>query len=126
MGRSDLHHTCSKAKLDKGVCNNRDLPICKRKSKLLSDDILISLVFRVYCNSHVSEHCLRSCGCNSDPPRAIGIWVSYVIEFSRYVLILNFIIRQGCSTLGAVVYKIFSFIYQASFIEGDESLPYSL
>ena len=67
MGRSNLYHTCSKSQFDEGVCNDWNLPVCKRKGKCLSHNILISFILWIHSYSHVSEHGLWSCGGHSDP-----------------------------------------------------------
>ena len=116
MGWSNLYHTCTETKLNERICNNWNLSICKRKSKLFPNYILISFIFRVYCNCNVSEHSLWPCCCNCNPARTVGIWISDIIEFSRNVLIFDFIVCQSSTALWAVVYKVLTFIDQSSLI----------
>lgn len=56
-----LDCSCSKVFLDIRVCNNgQESALDERMNGILPDEMLVSLVVRVDCNSRVTQHCLST------------------------------------------------------------------
>ena len=64
MSRCDLYCTGSKLFIYIVIRHDRNLFIHQRKQYILAYDIFVSLIVRVYGNSCISQHCLRTCCCD--------------------------------------------------------------
>ena len=64
MGRCDLHASCSKFFIHILVCHNRNFTVCERQLQHFSNQILISLVIRIYRYCSISQKCFRTGGGN--------------------------------------------------------------
>ncbi len=60
VSRCDLYSTCSLFRIRICVCDNRDLLVEHWDQYVLAHQILVSFIFRMYCDSHVSKDGFRS------------------------------------------------------------------
>ena len=69
MCRSNFNYTGTKFHINIGIGNNRKLTVYNRKKKLLANEILITVIIRVYGNCGITQHGFRTCGCELDKLR---------------------------------------------------------
>ena len=125
MSWRDLYHTGTEFHVDESVSDDWYASVSQRQKELLAYDTLVSFVIRVYCDSDISEHRLRTCRRNSDVSRTICIWILHIIELSWDVLILDLVISKRSTALRAVIDKIHALIDETTLIKRYESFPYS-
>ena len=60
VGWRDFYHACTELHIDEPIGNDRDLPVRKRKQKLLAYNALVALIIRINGNCGIAEHRFRT------------------------------------------------------------------
>ena len=95
MCRCDLYTAGSEFFVNILISNYRDLSVCKRQLQHLANQILVSLIFRIYCNCSITQKCLRTCGCDLNETSFLSYdGIIDVPEKSVLVLMHNLCIRN--------------------------------
>ena len=121
MSRCNLHTAGTKLFIYIFISNDRNLFIYDRKQQCLSDNILISLIFRVYSNCRISQHSLRTG--RSDLYETAFLSddrIFDVPEMSGLLHMLNFRIRDRCLTYRAPVDDTGTFVDISFFVQTDK------
>ena len=99
MGRCDLHTSGTEFFIHIFVCHNRDLPVCQRQLQHFTNQVFVSVILGINCNSRISQKGLWTRGCDlyiasflSDD-RVID-----VPEKSVLILMLYLRVRDRCLT----------------------------
>ena len=124
MCRCDLNAACSEFFVNVLICDNRDLTVSQRQFQHLADQILVSLILRVYCYCGITEQCFRTCSCDLYESSFFTYdRVVDVPEKSVLVLMLNFCIRDGSLAYRTPVDDPGTFVNVTFLIQTDEILP---
>ena len=125
--RCDLNATCSEFFVNVLICDNRDLTVRQRQFQHLADQILVSLILRVYCHCGITEQCFRTCGCDFYESSFFAYdRIVDVPEKSVLVLMLNFCIRDGSLAYRTPVDDPGAFVNVTFLVETDENFLYCL
>ena len=96
MSRCDLYTACSEFLIYIFISDHRDFSVCKRKLQHLADKIFVTLIFRVYGNSSITQQSFRTCSCDLYETAFFPYdRVINVPEKSVLILMLNLCIRDG-------------------------------
>ena len=96
MSRCDLYTSCSEFLVYIFISDHRNLSVCKRKLQHLANKILVTLIFRVYSNSSITQQSFRTCSCDLYETSLFPYdRVINVPEKSVLILMLNLCIRDG-------------------------------
>ena len=111
MSRCNLNNTCTEFHINIFIGYNRDFSVDKRKHYLLANDVLVSVIVRVYGNCSITKHCLRTCSCKFNiSSRLPNDFVFHVPKMARLVLMNNFSVRNRSLTDRTPVNDTVSFI----------------
>ena len=97
MCRCDLYAAGSEFLVNIGIRNDRDLTVYDRKQQLLSDDVFVTLIIRVYRNRRITEHRLRSG--RRDLHKSAFLADDRIVDMpekSILLLMFYFRVRNGC------------------------------
>ena len=95
MSRCDLYASCSKFFINILISDNRDFSVCQRKFKHLANKIFVTLIFRIYGNSSITQQSFRTCSCDFYETAFFSYdRVIDMPEKSVLILMLNFRIRD--------------------------------
>ena len=61
MCRSYLNNTCTEVHFNVIVSNDRYFTVNERKYDHFANEVLVTLISRIYCYSSIAEECLRTC-----------------------------------------------------------------
>ena len=117
MSRRDLYTSCSEFFVYIFISDHRNLSVCQRKFQHLADEIFVTLIFRVYSNSSITQQSLRTCSCDLYETSLFPYdRVIDVPEISVLVFMLNFCIRDGSLAYRTPVDNSGTFVDVAFFI----------
>ena len=130
MGRRDLNHTGTEFHIYISVCHHRNFPVYNGKHQLLSDNILISVIIRIYRNSSITQHGFRSGRCKLY--KSCGAYTAVILdhrildmpEMSCLLCVFNFSVRNGGITYRAPVDNTASLVDPAFFVHFTEHFGY--
>ena len=126
MCRCDFNNTGTEFHVYIAVGNDRDLTVYNRKHYLFADHILISVIVRIYSNSRVSEHGLRTRRSKLNELRGADTSIFFdqrifdVPQMTCLLLILYFRIRNGSIADRAPVDNTAALVDIAFFVHLDE------
>ena len=107
------------------ISYDRYFSIYERNDYLFSDEMLVSWIIRIDCNSSISKHCFRSGSCENKAFFATYNWISDFPKISLFICIINFIICECCSASRTSIYNVLSLIDQSITVEVYKVLLYS-
>ena len=89
VGRSNLNYTCTEVHFNVFVCNNGDFTVNKRNDKCLADNVLVSFILGVNCNSSIAKHSFGTCGSKFKITASVLEGVLDVPEMACLFLVFN-------------------------------------
>ena len=95
MSRRDLHRSGPEFLVYIVVCHNGDFPVHQGKHHMLADDVLVPLILRVYRDSRIAQHGLRTGRGNLQKILRSYNRVLDMPEMSALLLMLHLGIGQG-------------------------------
>ncbi len=122
VGGCNLYGTGSEFFIYIVICHNRDLSSHQWKNYILSYDIFVSFILRMYRNSRISQESFRSCSCNLKEIIRSYHRILNVPEESILFLVFNFRVRQRSLTNRTPVNDSGPFINKSFFMKVDKYL----
>ena len=117
MSWRHFYHSSSKIHFYIAIGYDRHFSSCQRNDNLFADEMLISAIIRMNCNSGISKECFRSC-CSKD--KAFFSSDNWIFDFSEISLLIEhlyFIISKSSSTARTSINHIFSLIDEFIIVE---------
>ena len=103
MRRRDLHRACTELFIYIVIRHDGDLSVYQRQDHIFPNDVLVSLIIRVYRDGSIAQHRLRTCGRDLKETVCPHDGILDMPEVSVLILVLHLGVRQGCLTLRAPV-----------------------
>ena len=124
VGRGDLNCTGSKIHINICITKYRDFPSYNWKCNLHANKLFISLIFWINCNTGISKHCFRACGCNCNKftlslgVRQVRIFngIFKIPQLTIYSSVDYFLIRDSRTRSRIPVHHSISAVYFPFFI----------
>ena len=85
--RRDLHAAGSLGRVGVKVGDDRNFPVGQRQLHHFADQMAITFILRMDGHGGVAEHRLRTGGRHHQITRAVGQWITEMIEFARHILV---------------------------------------
>ena len=121
MAWCNLNNTCSEFSVNIFISNNRNLTIHKWQHNLLANDVLVSLIIRMNCNSSITKHCLWSCCGELNVFATLpNNLVSHMPEVTSLLFVLNLGITNCSLTYRAEINNLIALVYLAFLVELNE------
>ena len=89
MSGSDLYNARSEIHFNIFISHNGYLSAYQRKNKRLADDILISFIVGIYCNSCIAQQSFGTCCCKLNIAAAVLEGIAQMPEMACLILISN-------------------------------------
>ena len=120
VGRRDFYTASAELPVDVIVADNGNLTVCQRQQNGFADEVLVTLIFRVYRYRGVAEHGFRAGSGNGEMAATIGQRVFEMPEVAVFLFRDYFQIRNGGVQFRIPVDQSFAPVNQAVFVETDE------
>ena len=118
VGRRDLDASRAELHVCMFVPDHRYLFIEERKYNIFTDQVLISVIFRVYRHSSISKHGLRPCGSHLKEPALFSCHrISDMPEEAVLILMYYLCVRNRGLAYRTPVYHSVSLIYEPLIIQ---------
>lgn len=117
MSWSHFYYSSSKVHFYIVVGYDRHFSSCQRNDNLFADEMLISAIIRMNCNSSISKQSFRSCCSKNETLVSSDNRIFDFSEISLLIEHLYFIISKGCSTARTSIDHIFSLIDESIIVE---------
>lgn len=117
MSWCHFYYSSSKVHFYIAIGYDRHFSSCQRNNNLFADEVLISAIIRMNCNSSISKQSFRSC-CSED--KAFISSDNRIFDFSEISLLIEhlyFIISKSGSTARTSINHIFSLIDETVIVE---------
>lgn len=117
MGWRHFYHSSSKVHFYIAISYDRHFSSCQRNDNLFADEMLISAIIRMNCDSGISKESFRPC-CSKDKTLiSSDNWIFDLSEISLLIEHLYFIISKSSSTARTSIDHIFSLIDESIIVE---------
>ncbi len=126
VGGRDLDAAAAEVWIDVVVGDDRDHTACQRQGDLFADQVLVTLVVRVYGHRGVAEHGLRTGGGDDDVAAAVGEWVFEVPHVAVFFLRDDLEVGDGGVQYGVPVDQALAAVDQAFFVQADEDFAHGV
>ena len=113
-------------KLDVIIGHDGQLTAHERQDRRLADEVLVTLVRRVYRDAGVAKHGLRPGGGDGEVIITVLEWVADIPERAGHILIFDLSVGQGRAAVRTPVDDAVAFVDQALFIQLAERLAHGL
>ena len=117
MSWSHFYHSSSKIHFYIAISYDRYFSSCQRNDNLFADEVLISAIIWMNCDSSISKESFRPC-CSKD--KALISSDNWIFDFSEISLLIEhfyFIISKSSSTARTSINHIFSLIDESIIVE---------
>lgn len=117
MSWCHFYHSSSKIHFYIAISYDRHFSSCQRNNNLFADEMLISAIIRMNCDSSISKECFRP-RCSKD--KALISSDNWIFDFSEVSLLIEhlyFIISKCSSTARTSIDHIFSLIDESIIVE---------
>ena len=126
MRRGDFYNACAELAIHIIIGHNGNLPVQKRQKYLLANQVAVPLVFRMHCNSGVTQHGFGACCCHHHKTAGLpGYRIANMPEMPFLILMLNFYIRQCGVAARAPVNQTVVAVNQAILVQFDKNRTHS-
>ena len=122
--RCNLNRTCSKFFIYIVICYNRNLFVNQRQNYILSYQLFIALIIRMYCDRSISKHCLRTGCCDLNTFICSNDRIVNMPEMSCLILVFYLCIRNRCLTYRTPVDNSWALINISLFVKADKYFLY--
>ena len=126
MGWRHFYYSSSKIHFYIAICYDRHLSSCQRNDNLFADEMLISAIIRMNCDSSISKQSFRPC---RSKDKALISSDNRIFDFSEISLLIEhlyFIISKSSSTARTSIDHIFSLIDESVIVEVYKVLFHSV
>ena len=117
MSWSHFYYSSSKVHFYIAIGYDRHLSSCQRNNNLFADEMLISAIIRMNCDSSISKQSFRSCCSKNEAFISSDNRIFELSEISLLIEHLYFIISKSGSTARTSIDHIFSLIYKSIIVE---------
>ena len=122
VSRRDLNSTCPLLRIRIRVSDHRDLPAYQRKDHVLAYQILVSFIIRMYCDSHIAEHGLRTGSSHYNTFASVSSRIAEIPVHAVLIFVLYLGIRKGSPAFRTPVDETVAFIDQALAVQLHEEV----
>ena len=124
--RSYFNNACTEFSVNIRIADNGDFFVDQRKDNAFSYELVISFIFRMYCNCSISEHCFRSCCSKFQELIRSCYGVFDMPEMSCHINMVYLCVRYCCLTFRTPVDKLFASVDITFVIETYKCFKHSL
>ena len=117
MSWRHFYHSSSKIHFYIAIGYDRHFSFCQRNDNLFADEVLISAIIRMNCNSSISKQSFRPCRSKNETLISSDNRIFDFSEISLLIEHLYFIISKCSSTARTSIDHIFSLIDESIIVE---------